>query len=152
MQISRLLYTSHANLRASGVPIDEQVLKIGQAAAARNRSRQITGALVFVEGQFIQVLEGPPDTVEDLFETICCDFNHSHVRLIDLLSAPDRLFADWDMAILSAENDATIELRNELEQIQFMVGVNARVAIDQIRSTLLSGSLERRARGAALTA
>lgn len=137
MPFSRLLYTSNANFRVSGTSLDARVREIAQAAARRNKARQITGALVFVDGQFIQVIEGPSENVEALFETICCDFNHSQIRLVDLIAASERLFADWDMAALSAESETTLALRPDLEEIRFMVGVNARVAIEQMRNCLM---------------
>lgn len=136
MPMSRLLYQSRSRLKDGPLAIDAQVRQIAAASAGRNHAAGITGALLHVDDQFIQVLEGEPLAVETLFERICCDFNHSHIRLIDLVPVKERLFGEWGMAVLSAQHETQLALRGDLEHIRFMVGVNARFAVEQMRECL----------------
>lgn len=136
MPISRLLYTSTCNLSDKIEPLQDQVERIAIAAAQRNQKCGITGSLLFVEDQFIQVIEGESDILEDTFERICCDLSHSKIRLIDLIAVKERLFAQWSMALLSAHSETDIPLRDDLVNIRFLVGVNARTAVEQMRECL----------------
>ena len=69
------------------------------AASRRNNARDgITGALLFSEGCFAQVLEGPLDAVESAFERIQCDGRHSDVTVLQSGPITARDFPDWSMA------------------------------------------------------
>ena len=77
MPISRLLYSSVSRLEPGALTIDRQITRIAGEAALLNEEAGITGILVFVEEQFIQILEGEAEVVEEIFERICCDFRHA---------------------------------------------------------------------------
>ena len=132
MTLCKLLYTSRS---ADTSPRrTEQIAQIARHSARRNEEAGITGSLVYVEDSFIQVLEGPQQAVENVFESICCDFRHREIKLIDLVPVPSRQFAEWHMGFLaSSENDP---LYKELEQVRFLVTVNARTAAEHIRSLM----------------
>lgn len=69
------------------------------ATARKNNARQnVTGALIFSEDFFAQVLEGPRDAIESIFEGIESDPRHSHVTVIHLKPIETRRFSDWSMA------------------------------------------------------
>lgn len=69
------------------------------ASARRNNARHgITGALLFSDGCFAQVLEGPRTDVEAVFETIQCDARHNDVTIMHLHAVEERSFGDWSMA------------------------------------------------------
>ncbi|QFU76301.1 diguanylate phosphodiesterase [Halioglobus maricola] len=61
--------------------------------------------LLYAEGDFFQVIEGHPDTVEELFKKISADERHGKVTVIIREPIAQRSFADWTMgyADLSAE-------------------------------------------------
>ncbi len=131
MTLCKLLYTSN---RADASGDHEQIARIARGSARRNAEQGITGSLVYVEDSFIQVLEGPQDAVERVFENICCDFRHREIKLIDLVSVQARQFAEWHMGLLaSSQNDP---LYKELEQVKYLVTVNARTAAEHIRNLM----------------
>ena len=76
---------------------DEELDTILATSRANNRARGITGMLLYSDGGFIQVLEGPKPDVMDLYHTIERDARHG--RLITLLEGPieARNFPDWEM-------------------------------------------------------
>ncbi|WP_158611076.1 BLUF domain-containing protein [Aurantiacibacter spongiae] len=134
--MSRLLYISQSNLVDGERSVQEQVHEIARSSADRNRKVGLTGSLLFVDNHFIQVLEGDTATIETVFERICCDFDHREVKLIDLVPVKDRLFGHWHMAVMSEDDDTVLPLRDELQHIRFLVGVNAWSAVDQMRECL----------------
>lgn len=133
---SRLLYTSVLNAGQSAESPEQIARKIAATSAELNRQADLTGSLVFVDGTFIQILEGPLVEVEKTFERICCDFRHVDVRLIDVVNVSDRLFADWDMACLCEDADTSVKLREGLQEIRFLVGINVSQAALQMRGLL----------------
>lgn len=144
-QFSRLLYTSALDIDHPGEGAEQTARRIAEGSAAQNRLSDVTGSLLFVDGAFIQILEGPPDEVEKTFERICCDFRHVDVRLIELINVSERLFEGWDMACLCAGEETSLSVRDGLQEIRFLVGINASQATLQMRSLLDDQSVEGRA-------
>lgn len=88
-----LVYTSTASQ-----PFRETALEhLLTACRDSNSAHGITGMLLYRDGRFIQVLEGPRDTVLALTERIRRDQRHHDMRV--LLTSPivERSFADWTM-------------------------------------------------------
>lgn len=70
-----------------------------------NRRHGITGLLLYKDGHFMQVLEGPPDAIRNVFERIGRDRRHR-----DLITILDRIgggrdFQDWSMGYRRLEPD-----------------------------------------------
>ena len=99
--LRRVVYVSH--VVSDALPGGRTMLEDILAAARRNNSRLgVTGALLYSNRRFAQVLEGPPDAVEQIFETIQCDPRHDHVAVIEVSAPESRAFADWSMAFAEA--------------------------------------------------
>ncbi|MEM0908772.1 MAG: BLUF domain-containing protein [Pseudomonadota bacterium] len=94
----RALYVSDMRLDSMSNDAHEHVAAIVEKAKQSNKAAGVTGALIFVDGVFIQVLEGPLSAIEPVFERICCDTRHANIRLIEFVEADQRLFPDWSMA------------------------------------------------------
>jgi hypothetical protein len=77
-----------------------------------NTDRGITGILLYAEGNFLQLLEGPGKDVERTYAGICRD--NRHTGILKLLHAPveQRLFPAWTMAFQNA-SDLTPSQRSE---------------------------------------
>lgn len=136
--LRRLLYSSHCSIPEGPAGRSAAAAAIASASKERNAIFRITGCLILVEGSFIQVLEGDAPGVEAVFESICCDFRHHEVKLIDYSIAEKRLFDRWQMAFLSGEDHTTVQLRDNLQDIRFLIGVNAPEAVRQMRAVLTS--------------
>jgi hypothetical protein len=134
--LSRLLYVSRCALASEGAAQEAEVREIAEGSARRNAAAELTGSLIHVGDSFIQVLEGPTPAIERIFEVICCDFRHDDVKLIDLVPIKERVFPEWSMAYLSSEEETRLRLTDDLKEIRFLVGVNAREAINQMRRVL----------------
>jgi Sensors of blue-light using FAD len=71
----------------------------------RNAARGITGVLVFVEGVFLQILEGEKKAVLDLMRTIERDKRHRHLKVFYEEETDKRAFGSWSMAYLSPSTE-----------------------------------------------
>lgn len=74
--IKRLLYTSRA---AEGVGLRD-AYDIIRTSHNRNSRAGVTGGLIFMDGHFLQLLEGLPAAVDERYARIAADGRHEEVR------------------------------------------------------------------------
>lgn len=78
-------------------------------ASRRNNAEQgITGALLYTDGWFAQVIEGPGSAVETVFEWIVLDDRHTDIRVLYLKAIEERSFASWSMAFAGSVDAAAL--------------------------------------------
>jgi hypothetical protein len=70
-----------------------------------NVSNEITGILIYIDGKFVQILEGQQDQVKSLFETISMDPRHSGVRRILEGQIGERNFPNFSMGFEALDID-----------------------------------------------
>lgn len=76
----------------------EQIQALLEDARTRNASRGLTGMLLYCEGNFMQVLEGPADDVRAVYARIARDpRHHTLIKLVEE-RVHERSFGDWSMA------------------------------------------------------
>jgi len=90
----RLVYASRATHPEA---IDETLRTVVAKSIQNNRLDDISGFLAAGEGRFLQVLEGPGQTVAEAFARIGQDPRHDEIVLIADGPAERRLFTDWNM-------------------------------------------------------
>ncbi|QQN74558.1 BLUF domain-containing protein [Croceicoccus sp. YJ47] len=135
--LCRLLYTSTA---APGDQAGETMVReIVGGASYRNRQSGVSGGLLFDGTKFVQVLEGPAASVESLFESICRDLRHVDVNLIDFSPVDVRMFGEWRMAFVGPDHEIMKDMENDSDEIAFLLGVNARKAVEQLRALFEQG-------------
>lgn len=93
----RLIYSSEA--APDLVPAELEGML--EESRIRNKAHGITGVLVFVEGAFLQVLEGEKNDVLDLMSRIDRDHRHRGVKVFYEQEVDERAFESWSMAYLS---------------------------------------------------
>ncbi|WP_119353276.1 BLUF domain-containing protein [Azohydromonas sediminis] len=91
----RLAYVSRA---APGVGARD-AYDIVRTAHNRNSQLGLTGALVFVDGHFVQVLEGDAFHLRQRFAVIAADPRHTDVQVREHVAIDERLFPDEWMAL-----------------------------------------------------
>jgi hypothetical protein len=93
-QLVAAVYVSSATKPLS----EEEIVEILRVARENNTRLDITGMLLYKEGNFLQVLEGPASVVDPLIAKIKKDPRHQGVILMSRKSIEARQFADWSMA------------------------------------------------------
>ena len=102
MNIVRLTYASRLNK-----PLKHDVLeKIMAVSRRNNRKLGVTGALCHSPRGFLQILEGPADAVNELYNRIVKDPRHSRVTLLEYAKVPFREFENWSMAYVHTDEIA----------------------------------------------
>ncbi|UOR06186.1 BLUF domain-containing protein [Hymenobacter aerilatus] len=93
MPLHYIVYTSVAEKPFTPAELEQILVR----ARAKNHTLRVTGMLLYSAGQILQVLEGPPDAIEQLYATIANDLRHRHVLTVAEGASERRLFPDWSM-------------------------------------------------------
>jgi hypothetical protein len=109
-----LAYISKNTIPGSMDEVRAQIEDILKAAHANNPDKGITGALLYSGGYFCQVIEGPEEALEDLFETIQMDPRHGDVTVLHFEPIAERGFTEWAMAFAGVEE----KMRFDIEAIK----------------------------------
>ncbi|MEK9661467.1 MAG: BLUF domain-containing protein [Alphaproteobacteria bacterium] len=94
--VHQVIYSSRA---ADGIGADS-LQAILDAARVNNAALGVTGALIYYDGLFLQILEGPKGAVESLAARIADDPRHSDMTIFHTADIDGRVFGDWQMAWL----------------------------------------------------
>lgn len=90
----RIVYQSKASQDLGSLALFQLLTQ----AQLRNSQLQITGHLLYLDGQFTQCFEGPPDKVELLWQSIQRDQRHHDIELLVRHTSEQRRFPEWTMA------------------------------------------------------
>ena len=96
MKLTQLIYVSAAKNLFNPAELRELL----RLARIKNQRLGVTGMLLYHEGSFLQVLEGPLSAVEPLLETMNHDKRHQKVMLLLRREIEARNFADWKMGFV----------------------------------------------------
>ena len=99
--IGCLTYQSRAVTRPSESDLEQLVAK----ARERNRSLGVTGMLLYENGRYLQTLEGPPQGLRKVWESIRRDERHRDIEVLTEHMVASRLFSDWDLLLYSREEE-----------------------------------------------
>lgn len=104
IMLYRLVYASSAIQKFS----EQELVELLEVSRKNNGPLDVTGILLYRDGNFIQVLEGLRENVETIYENISNDERHRGVMLVVKEDVEDRLFPNWSMGFedLSNSTDA----------------------------------------------
>ncbi len=100
-------------------------------AASFNAEAGITGALLYIDGRWAQILEGDHATITSLYDRITRDPRHERVTLDCVVETRSRLFADWSMGRITDDDKADIPLARI---IAATIAADSDARIRQLRS------------------
>lgn len=96
--VYQLVYCSRNVAKDFDHDVESAMTKILDLSRRNNVRDGLTGALLYSNGAFAQVLEGPVSKLEIAFERIQCDRRHSDITVLRMDYAPERAFGEWSMA------------------------------------------------------
>lgn len=96
-----LCYLSSATVPFTPAELDALLEK----SRSNNLRDGLSGVLLYRDGDFLQVLEGPADAVRATYQRIGCDPRHSRIMMIDESDIETRSFADWSMGFRRLARD-----------------------------------------------
>lgn len=113
-----ILYSSVASHSLTS----EDLIKLGEKASRNNVSRQLTGCLIYYRREFIQLLEGPYEEVQEMYDIILKDPRHTGQNVLWQGEIEKRSFETWSMGfvnldeVLEEESDIHAVIKECLEE------------------------------------
>ena len=101
---------------ASTPPTDAELHELVSHARLRNQSVGVTGMLLYEDGRFLQTLEGPPDGLGAVWNSIQRDERHQDIELLSEHFVEARLFSDWDLLLYRKREQAPRSLWDRLRR------------------------------------
>jgi hypothetical protein len=84
---------------------NQQLLSLLKQAHRHNGANNITGLLLYNNaGTFLQVLEGEPEVVDALYNSIMKDPRHKRINKISRKTITERTFPHWKMGFRNITN------------------------------------------------
>ncbi|MCG8563118.1 MAG: BLUF domain-containing protein [Hyphomicrobiales bacterium] len=102
MYLFRLIYYSRNAIPESEAPQRAELKGIIEACRRNNPPLGVTGALLFNQTYFAQVLEGDRKAVTQTFCRIANDPRHTDLVILEARPIQRRRFANWSMGFVSA--------------------------------------------------
>jgi hypothetical protein len=99
-ELVMLLYTSMATRPMT----DEDLVTILQVSRRNNTADEMTGLLLYHNGNFMQILEGPRVNVEHTYQRITRDPRHRYVVTVLKQPITERTFGAWRMSFVNLHN------------------------------------------------
>jgi len=95
----------------------DELSRLADNAAIKNKELGITGILMASGGIFFQVIEGPKENIDSLFREIIKDSRHEDILLLSSEQSANlkRIFPEWNMKKIDL--DAKSEARTETFRI-----------------------------------
>ena len=104
--VKRIKYVSRFDSPLSAEVIEE----IGEQSKRNNERVGVTGVLMASGGLFYQVLEGPEEAVDEVYERIVADGRHTDLLLLSTETEVDRMFPDWSMETINLDAESHVRL------------------------------------------
>ena len=135
------VYSSESTFPMQAGDLEELLAR----ARRKNAIDGISGALVYTDGMFLQILEGERAKVQALMATIRSDVRHTRVTILREGDVASAQFASWKMAYVGATPEQVAswaglgsasgpgEDDSLRRTAQFVVDVLALIAPDQAR-------------------
>jgi hypothetical protein len=121
-----MAYCSHARVSMDSLLVIADILVVSQR---NNRRDGITGALVYSDGTFLQVVEGAPEDLDRLLLRLERDPRHEDIKVVSRMAVAGRLFADWSMTAPRITLARAAEMRIAVQAC----GSSPTIAIEALR-------------------
>ena len=92
VDLKRVIYVSEKTDSS-----DASLVQIIDSSTKNNLETGVTGCLLSGSNSFLQLLEGPRQTIDSLYVTINADSRHKNVVMLTNEGIDERLFSSWSM-------------------------------------------------------
>ena len=100
MDLKSLTYTSFARLDLR----DDDIVAIHRAARETNALNGVSGLLIFNGTHFLQIIEGPTASINELLARLREDPRHHQLEVRDERIVTERQFPGWSMKLIGVSS------------------------------------------------
>lgn len=83
--------------------LDDTLAGIRRISKERNDENQITGILFYENGTFLQAVEGPEQSIDNLMDRLQEDPRHRNLEILVQIEIDERYFQQWNMDSINLE-------------------------------------------------
>ena len=83
---------------------EDELAALLHLSRANNQRDGITGLLLYMDGNFMQAIEGEESAIEDLQQRLAADPRHTRITTILKLGIETRRFSDWSMGFTNIDH------------------------------------------------
>ena len=112
--ITQVVYISQAYDSFKESDLDDLV----SVSRHNNHKYGITGAMLFLENAFIQVVEGEEIAVGHLLDKLYADKRHHDIRIISDQKVATRNFRNWSMGVVSPPEEDKTQVLQEIQLVK----------------------------------
>lgn len=109
--IRQVVYISQASDTFRESDLDDLV----RVSRRNNQKHGITGAMLFLENAFIQVVEGEDVAVSQLLDKLYADKRHHDIRIISDQKVATRNFRNWSMGVVTPSEEDKPQVLQEIQ-------------------------------------
>jgi len=115
---------------------EKELTDILEVSNINNKRNNITGLLLYSEGNFIQLLEGEEQNVKDTFARISKDQRHKGITTIASGAIKQRNFPEWAMGFKSVNSGDLKELDayNDPSHLDFLNNKEKHLTINLLKA------------------
>lgn len=103
--MKHIIYLSSATELLS----DEEINSLLKTSRENNKKNNITGLLLYCDGNFLQVLEGENDAIDSIFSVISNDSRHKNIIVVANEYIEKRSFDEWKMGYSIVDKNFLIQ-------------------------------------------
>jgi len=100
-----LLYQLIYSSRTTHTLTNPDLSSIVSIAQRKNLEVNITGALCYAQGTFLQCIEGEHSIIHELYQHLHKDERHEQLKTLDIRKISKRRFPNWTLGFFSYENE-----------------------------------------------
>ncbi len=94
----QVVYISQATEACTESELNELI----EVSRRNNKKHSITGAMLYLESSFIQVIEGEDAAISHLLDKLRADTRHQNIRILSDHLVQVRNFQNWSMGVVKA--------------------------------------------------
>jgi hypothetical protein len=107
---------------------EKAILELVTEAQSFNKTKSITGCLLFYRNEFVQALEGDEIVVNGLLSKIEKDLRHNEMHILFKGRCEKRSYAGWNMAYDALTN-------NDIKKLESVIGMADFTALHMLKDS-----------------
>lgn len=106
----------------------EDIINLVKKAQAFNKTKGITGCLLYYENEFVQALEGEETVINALLVSIERDPRHSEMHVLYKNKCESRSYSNWNMAYDALDN-------SDIQKVESAMGIKDFQALHALKDS-----------------
>jgi len=99
VMLHRCIYVSKVSATIDNDSLRGTLMRIANTSYRKNKIARLSGILLSIDRQFMQILEGDNQTITALLGSIIGDDRHSDMAILEFIPTERRIFPEWSMKV-----------------------------------------------------